>query len=419
MKRFISVLLVLAMLFSFVACSGGKGDIAIQGVDMSSYGKKFYKYLSQGEYQEAANYYFEYMYGNSETEFEAVDICDAYVKSVNDKLLEGSIDLIESGTEMDKVSRVAEAASISCGDGGFQMYGDICDSKNNYGLGCSALESGDYETAIEYLSEIMSEDCNYSDSQAKLETAKTECRTQALSDASTTVETDFGEAIKILDDALEILGDDTEIQATLDKYTNEYATKVIEEAKKAFKIPAEDWEAASDIIKKAQQYLPDDEKLQREWDYYMEFAPVLLTELEYYDSSSEYGGLTYLTGCSDTLGNSYGDSFYATSAAWTGGELEENYNIYDIDKEYNVFTATVAVPKSSKGTQHTGHIEIYGDGNLLWKSGRIDASTKPKKISLDITGVTDLKVSITGGAPFVGTGMSPLLAEPTLQKTKK
>lgn len=109
----------------------------------------------------------------------------------------------------------------------------------------------------------------------------------------------------------------------------------------------------------------------------------------------------------DNMGNVYEKTFRVVSKT-------DIYNVYDISKNYSVLSGVVAIPEESIGGNGTGFIKIYGDGVLLWEDTNIIATTKPYEMSVNISGVTDLKIQISRGGDY--NGVHVLFANVILQK---
>lgn len=144
------------------------------------------------------------------------------------------------------------------------------------------------------------------------------------------------------------------------------------------------------------------------------YAPVDLTSLEpYYEGAVEIerNGLT------DTLGNKYRSGL----RGYMSPGDPEKYNmdcfcIWDIGGQYRTLTATGIVRKKDKGSHSEGSFRIYGDGRLLYSRDGIGSMTKPYPISIDISGVHDLKIEMYGNGNMGTNGINSVLADIMLQK---
>ena len=88
----------------------------------------------------------------------------------------------------------------------------------------------------------------------------------------------------------------------------------------------------------------------------------------------------------------------------------ENSCTYALDQPYRYLTGTVAV--TGGASDRCGIIRIYGDGRLLWADENLKSSTAPYEITVDISGVSDLKVEMY--AAEGDDGPAVLLGEPML-----
>lgn len=89
---------------------------------------------------------------------------------------------------------------------------------------------------------------------------------------------------------------------------------------------------------------------------------------------------------------------------------------FRLERSYNTLRGVVGVPERSKGASLNGKVEIYGDGKLLWKDHEVNGNKQSREISVDITGVEDLRLVIKGDlSGFLS--VSVMFADVTLQKT--
>ena len=478
MRKIISLILICSMLFIVGAC--GKTQPAINSdLDLSSAGNKFYTHMANGNYQKAIDLYFEKMAGNYVTENEAWEICDRYFKYAVESFADGTLNEDEANIELNKAKKVAVGCSIAYEDSYEMAFYTLSSSKAQYELGITAFNSGNYETAIEYFNSVAGNDCNYEDAQAKIAESREQIKTTIITEAQTIFETgnidaalkklesgmdilggdldikakldeyavkqkekiktdalsqaqqsfDDGNtsaAIQQLQDALEALDGDVDIQIKIDEYSSAFADKAIADAKAVFLTPAEDWENALNIIKSAQQVLPDNEKLDNAEDYYTTFQPVSLFEVETSTTTSSYK----LESATDNMNNYYQKcmtySHYGnTNNYYTGADESKKMSAtYLLNKEYNTLSFTVAVEKGTEDEPCYMTIEIYGDDILLYEAGNLKKSTEPITESLDVTGISQLKVLLkydgpTGNTTYVhqGTTRDVIFANPVLQKT--
>ncbi len=98
----------------------------------------------------------------------------------------------------------------------------------------------------------------------------------------------------------------------------------------------------------------------------------------------------YESGYIDNYSNRYGsimihDNFYTKTPE------------YLLNKKYKKFTCTLCTPKGEGG----GKIAIIADGKTIYTSPKLDKTSEPLKVSVDITGVNDFKLQITNnGDPW-------------------
>lgn len=114
------------------------------------------------------------------------------------------------------------------------------------------------------------------------------------------------------------------------------------------------------------------------------------------------GGLFWLSNRSDILGNRYEWSFLIYSS--------KTSSTWDIGGKYSTLSATVGIDYGSRGKKYTGYIRIYGDDRMLFEAKDIASDTKSYPIEVDIRGVTDLKIEMSGG-PSDTQSVGIMLAE--------
>lgn len=167
-------------------------------------------------------------------------------------------------------------------------------------------------------------------------------------------------------------------------------------------------ENAMQLIYAAEKHIAGSVEIQKLKDSIKDYNPVSILDLEPY----AIGGfdLGKDTEAEDNMGNTY-----ETALVGYMDDDDDQYNIYDIGGKYNILTGTVCITKRSIGTKRTGYIKIYGDDVLLWADNNITANTKPYDISVNISGVTDLKIEMCGRGNL-GSGIKVMLCNPIVQK---
>lgn len=156
-----------------------------------------------------------------------------------------------------------------------------------------------------------------------------------------------------------------------------YAEEQIKAADKAFTDYTQ-YNAALKIIKAALQKCPQNNTLKAKRDYYQSFAPLYLSDVEPYSKTH------WFKLCDEDT-----DVFNTTHHNCI--RIEKDFTtaegIYDLSAKYNTFTATVY----GLGDGNLGSLKIYADSVCVYSNTSISPNTRPFKITLDITGVADLK----------------------------
>ena len=423
MKKVLALVLVLINLFLFVSC--GKTEesaTAMKGIETSSEIEKFYSYMEKGEYKKGADLYFDKIAVSSAGIDEVASVCTEIFTNMTSDYLAGKISKAEVERRMVLIREIEELVYVT---NPYSEYESVCESKENYEKGLQYLANNSYEDAITFLKGVREDDCNYNDAISKIRSAKASYKNNILADVETKVNSkELIEAIEILTSANEIIEDDEEIKTLAIKYGTQYVNEELIKAEEAFITPATDWEASLQIINQAQQYFPENVELIKAEEYYGLFKPTSLFGLNLFNSKN-----FRLKSAKDNMGNVYKE---AMSYAWSGSTADyytgENITkpmsaTYVLDGKYNLLTFVVAVESGAEANCYTG-VEIYGDDRLLYSEESFDSTTKPMECSVDVSGVTDLTISLyyTGKVAntyYVRNLKEVIFAEPLLQRTVK
>lgn len=370
----------------------------------------FISYIEEGEYLDAINYYNQDINGNhlleSEVEEYLNKLHEDIVKGVYDNTLEVSAAKAKKGT----IGKVLEGInhSIDCVSLD-DKFDEALASKVAFSSGSTFFEAEDYKDAIIEYRKVSEWDIDYQVAQEKLSEAESAYKTLVITDAEKLAnEKKFTEGNLIINEALTILPDDSDLLVKLNVYSKNYINDAIKQAETAFANNI-DYSSALKFIRQAQQQFPDDADLKAKEDYYNLFIPISIFTLEPYVKGD---GIPKRKQIKDNLGNTYEEGFYAPSSS------DKLYEVYDIGSKYNILSGTIGIlPNSS--TDSKALIRIIGDEEILWEKNDINGSFKPQQISVDITGITDLRIEMKRGKYFYSENDAPLFADVTLQRTEK
>ena len=118
---------------------------------------------------------------------------------------------------------------------------------------------------------------------------------------------------------------------------------------------------------------------------------ISLKEIEKVNPEVTPTSLVYLDSAKDNFGTTY-------KSAIAGGTSEmENADEYILDGKYRSIAGRVVMNYDTRANVGKDtYVRIYGDGNLLWESGRVTRGFVPEDFQVDITGVSRMKLTIQG-----------------------
>lgn len=363
--------------------------------------------LEAGDYQKAADMYLQTAYGNTEREFELKGRMSDFLQEAVDGYWDGSMEYDAAENRFTTVSLIVDNSQgmVSWAQfvGQRQEFEDADVSKVAYDSGRNLMDNGNYAAAIAEFSKVAAEDCNYQDAQEQLNSARTQYQDQMVSTAQGYIDSgDYISASATIEEGLAVLPESSELLTLQTTCQAGYISSVLAEADTVFVTPATDWEAAIDVLLPAMQQYPDDSQLQQRYNYYMEYQPVSIFDLEPYTTN---GRFQRVENFSDNMGNVYSQAF-TTHIIYS-----QKSQTYDISGKYNTLTFTIA-SGATYSSDSKGTVRIIGDGRVLWERNDLTLDMKPENISVNVTGVTDLTIEIDDEY-FV------ILANLTLQKTVK
>lgn len=312
-------------------------------------------------------------------------------------------------------------------------------SKENFESGERYFTSGDYEDAIEYFGRVSENSAYYEQAQTMIASAISQYRAEMLDNARSRVQAgDYVGAIALLETALDVISEDAEITAAIDAYRSEYFATVKNDALTrstnlsadgdfveamdilrnaldivgddaelqraydscvssyvehvAYEVNAildEDWNAAHELIAEALNNLPSNGQLIELNQEIMRVQPIELNALTVVDSN----GLAFAEGF-DGIADSYGNIYYDyTPYLWAqdlDNERHPLYVMYNLSKNYTYFSCTIA-PCTEWGSTIKTRVVIYLDDEKVFEK-QMMKTTAPFKVELDVTDSTLLKI---------------------------
>ncbi len=396
MKKIITMMVILSLCLSLAACGSG--------YDLSA----FEKLVQAGDYTAAME-----MYSNYADDYERQNAMAGVVKNTADQAIQNYLDdtmtYEDAKAQMDTVRRIAQDCAMLDEEtlaGYDQQLTESYASKVAYDSAKELLADNNYRGAIEQFQKVIADDSHYADAQAQIETALNDYKEEVVAKAKQSADAGkYDEADALIAEGLSVLPEDTDLLTLQATYGKNYVAQIIEQADAALVKPGTDYEKAIEILRPAMQKYPEDASLTEKYDYYMQFQPVSIFDLESY--TNDGGGLGRYDDEEDNMGNTYSMCFQ------TGFSLSSE--TFDIGKKYNLLKGTLCIRKSSAGSEKKGELKIYGDDKLLFEKS-VGGASKPQTVSVDITGVTDLKIEMDNNH---SDSMRAVFADVTLQKTAK
>lgn len=382
--------------------------------ELSSTSKKMFTYMIEGEHQKAIDLYKSRIQGNYEKEDEISSVYEEYYEKINEEFLKGNITQEVASAERDKLVKVAGSCHIDYDFENDAYFDDICDSKENYELGCQKLEKEDFFAAYNYFNEVLEEDGNYENSLLKINEVIEKYKNKTLKLAKEKADSsDYLGAYETVQSSMDLLDGNVGIREALINYEEMYAQKIVEDAKKVFIEPKNDYITAIGVIEDGLNDFPDNDLLNTQLAYYNTFEPKYV-----YDMRPIRGSVTDYDEETDTYGNVHTNSFcVGYGRSWM--IWHETDATYDLSEGYyDTFTATI-YGRSTKTDPMNMCVQIYADDKLVYENNEIpDNSTKPFDIKVDISGASELRIVLDVydnlGSLGYGIGMTNMV----LQRTK-
>lgn len=358
--------------------------------------------VDAGNYLNAQNIYYTRIYGNIIYEQQAEEqledrVSDAYEDYNNGLGTREAVELVIDTVAMVDILPDFEPSLLRSELNALEA------SKAAYNSGESLFAQGYYYDAYNAYMNVIWEDALYDDAQAKAQLS-----IDSLYDSrywqidELAAAGDYAGALDLIDDTEVLLGETTELATRRTEYTAKFITASLDQAAEA--LTSTGYEYAGVIITAAIDRVGEDPRLLSAQEEYQSYKPVYLGELDYFTKSGDilYGSPSDPTNRTDNFGNVYKNYYCNTGSA-----------TYYIAGKYNVFSGVCAVRYNRRNETNSAYFEVYGDDVLLFTSNTMTRGSEIQPFTVDITGVTHLKISYhTNGISFMAT-----IFDGTLSKT--
>ncbi|MBQ0134709.1 MAG: NPCBM/NEW2 domain-containing protein [Clostridiales bacterium] len=188
--------------------------------------------------------------------------------------------------------------------------------------------------------------------------------------------------------------------------TQDYVKLTLEKAENLFRSGnGKNYEPAAQAIRVSLSALPDNATLNEKLNYYLSYAPILLGD----KVIENYNNFTVDTNPDDDYKDMEGNEYQIVHSGFCWNKHgTDHYGLYYLNAEYKTLSGYVYWPWVARTEDGSTSCSIYGDGELLYKSPSLTKqSIEPFIISVDVTGVRELKIYIDENGTFASRGKAP------------
>lgn len=269
------------------------------------------------------------------------------------------------------------------------------------------INNGDYYNVSYYLGYAQDyyEESDYEDIKATVDTAVIEKANSIMEESF--AEYDYYTAQDEIYDLTWDFGENEELTALYDNLEASYIEYMLAAAEE--KAAAEDYEMALSITEIAISEIGEDNtELNNKYNEYKMCLPIYINDLDYFAKNGDI-----YSDDSDHINDNTNTEHrhsYVVDGWWHSNE--EYWAEYLINGSYTSFNGVCAVSYNQRSATDTKYFEVYGDGVLLYTSPIMTQSSMPVEFSIDVTGVTVLKVlyPATDGVNSIATIYDGLLS---------
>lgn len=173
---------------------------------------------------------------------------------------------------------------------------------------------------------------------------------------------------------------DQEVVGKTSSLKEKYTSDVFAMAAAAYKNG--DYLDAIAVLQGALDVLPNSADFLQEISRYEEYAPVYLTNLEYFTGTN----LDIRTAVMDNLGLEWDACIYP-HVCWSTNSI--GGNTYKLNGQYNRIEGVFFHHYDDRNSSNSNKFAIYGDGKLLY-TAKMTAELEPIEFSVSLTGVSEL-----------------------------
>ena len=196
---------------------------------------------------------------------------------------------------------------------------------------------------------------------------------------------DYLSAMKTIETALNKIPSEAELSALYTQYSSNYEGLVIKNADAALK--EQGYEAAIKIARDGLNNLPNSSKIENAISNFETYAPVyLLEDIDYLRMSDS------LYTDTDSIKDNEGIEYSGHYRFHNNNLMYESSVSFQIDKKYTKFFGTAILPYGARGTYKEAFIRVYGDDRLLYQTKPMTMGFKTDNFTIDVSGVSILEI---------------------------
>lgn len=397
--------------------------------------------VEKGDYTKASEIYEDDVIGNRSLE---VEVERALEKKIDEIITQYNEEVVEI-QEVEMLLSTLERSGILEESTFLEAYATINvlqESKNAYMLAEKQFMAGEYLDSIEQYELVEKDDINYDASQEKIEESLSLYKVGALDMVEEAIDNEhFDTAFALLNVAGNVLYADSDIQAAYQNCLTAYETCTVAEAideanslielgnyakaysnllaqtsafannlqltaafadcktayidntlEQAEEIFNDEWnyEDAITLIQLALLDIPEDEQLAAAVEAYSTYRPMWVGDLVAFQENGNFSSFSDRE-IIDNLGETYTNYFYGKPSSWTSSGW--GTNAYKLDGAYDTISGRIIIDFDDRNISTIGGYIFTADGVELLNTGTLTGSTEPIDFTLDLTGVSELKIS--------------------------